>query len=474
MRHYNRPISVLYFILTLMVLGISWFVRDEMATFEERTFSMREGYLNEIAQIISGTVCFTADRGRLDATALAKGFQRFERQDYSSFFDTSIKGNDALRVVITDETGIVLYDSSGQPIGESIANKAEVKAALAGRYERRDVVDKDGYVTTNIAHPISIDAKSIGVVVASKSNRRLEPLVTEAKHGFIAVGIALGGIVLIIGFGLFLYFLRPIQLWFQYAQKFKNQKHPARPQLRRTSFGRLGAAIDHLYDSLSDRGYMENLAKKFVHELKDPITNIRTAGEFLEGDLSTEKRTILARDIVIQADRMHDLIMRMLAFAALEKRDCLKELESYSIKDLFNLLLAEIHLRLESSDIKVVLNIPDDINIYCDPLLVRYAISNLIINGAEHSPRGSSIEVDVVRMGDQVEVRVRDHGSGIPDYALDRIFEPFFTLPKRNAKIVGTGLGLPYVREVADLHYGGIALTNHAGGGVLAVLSLSA
>jgi two-component system sensor histidine kinase CreC len=130
-------------------------------------------------------------------------------------------------------------------------------------------------------------------------------------------------------------------------------------------------------------------------------------------------------------------------------------------------------MRLEASDIQLVVNIPDHICIYCDPLLVRYAISNLIINSVEHSPPGSSIEVEAVHHGELVEIRVRDHGSGIPDSALDRIFEPFFTLPKINGEFVGTGLGLPYVREVADLHYGGIAITNHAGGGVLAVLSLS-
>lgn len=472
MRWATRPITILYVFLILIAVIFSRFVAEEMNSFEAKTFSMREGYLNEICAAISGSLATTAVGGKLDPDLIAQGFKGYEDLDVSGYYDSEIKGIEALQISVTNENGQILYKTNDA--GDSLASvpQPEVVAALNGQYHRRDVMDDEGYVTTFIARPIESNGRIIGAVVAAKSNRKLDPLVKEAKQGFIAVGIGLGTLVLLTVMALFLFFLRPLQLWFRYAQQFQNQNHPARPQLRRTSFGYLGAAIDHLYDSLSDRSYIENLIKKFVHELKSPIATIRCSGELLQRDIPQNQRTEIVRDIVLQSDRMHALVMRMLSLAALEKRDSLKELEQFRLKDVIAALLDEIHAQVQASHVEIKTDIPDDITVYCDSLLLKSAIANLVLNAIEHSPRGSLVELSAIAMGGLVDIRVRDHGGGIPDFAMDRIFEPFYTLPKLNGDNIGTGLGLPFVREVADLHFGNIAITNHKDGGVLAIFSI--
>jgi two-component system sensor histidine kinase CreC len=73
-----------------------------------------------------------------------------------------------------------------------------------------------------------------------------------------------------------------------------------------------------------------------------------------------------------------------------------------------------------------------------------------------------------------VLVRVSDRGPGIPGYAMPRVFERFYSLPRPNSSARGTGLGLPFVREVAALHGGDIRLENNPEGGLDALLSLPA
>ena len=74
-------------------------------------------------------------------------------------------------------------------------------------------------------------------------------------------------------------------------------------------------------------------------------------------------------------------------------------------------------------------------------------------------------------MQGQIQLIVTDSGSGIPDYALDRIFERFYSLPRENG-LKSSGLGLAFVQEVARLHQGEITLRNRDEGGVMATLTL--
>jgi two-component system sensor histidine kinase CreC len=67
---------------------------------------------------------------------------------------------------------------------------------------------------------------------------------------------------------------------------------------------------------------------------------------------------------------------------------------------------------------------------------------------------------------------VRDHGPGIPDFAGAKVFEKFFSLARPHSKRKSTGLGLAFVKEIAELHRGRVSLRNADGGGALATLNL--
>ncbi len=104
--------------------------------------------------------------------------------------------------------------------------------------------------------------------------------------------------------------------------------------------------------------------------------------------------------------------------------------------------------------------------------LVRQALSNLIQNAVDFSDAGGAIEISAVKDDGNVTIRVRDHGPGIPEYALDKVFDRFYSLRRPDTGKKSSGLGLAFVREAAVLHGGNVTLTNHDSGGVEAVLTL--
>ena len=108
-----------------------------------------------------------------------------------------------------------------------------------------------------------------------------------------------------------------------------------------------------------------------------------------------------------------------------------------------------------------------------DAFLLRRAITNLVDNALDFSPDGGHIEVTLTTQARRVEVGVRDHGPGIPDYASEKVFEKFYSLARPATRKRSTGLGLSFVREIAELHRGRATLANAADGpGAIAVLAL--
>ena len=99
------------------------------------------------------------------------------------------------------------------------------------------------------------------------------------------------------------------------------------------------------------------------------------------------------------------------------------------------------------------------------------AVSNLLDNALDFSPDGGTLIVRGELEGNDYRLTVRDHGPGVPDYALGRVFERFYSLPRENGG-KSTGLGLSFVHEVAQRHGGRITLHNHPEGGAVAVLTL--
>jgi two-component system sensor histidine kinase CreC len=104
--------------------------------------------------------------------------------------------------------------------------------------------------------------------------------------------------------------------------------------------------------------------------------------------------------------------------------------------------------------------------------LLGQAVGNLVQNAVEFSPAGAVVEVEVGTAGGLVRVGVQDCGPGVPDYALAKIFDRFYSLPRPDTGRKSSGLGLSIVREIARLHGGEVTLENRPEGGARAELTL--
>jgi signal transduction histidine kinase len=100
-------------------------------------------------------------------------------------------------------------------------------------------------------------------------------------------------------------------------------------------------------------------------------------------------------------------------------------------------------------------------------------VENLVSNAIKYSPSGTEVALTASSDEDAVSLEVADHGYGIPEADLARVFEKFYRVPRvQDAGVPGTGLGLAMVREIAELHGGSVAVRSEVGAGSTFTLSI--
>ena len=125
---------------------------------------------------------------------------------------------------------------------------------------------------------------------------------------------------------------------------------------------------------------------------------------------------------------------------------------------------------IRSRRLEIVRDIAAARSIFGESFLIEQAIGNILDNAIDFAPEGSKISIKAAAVGERYEVRVEDDGPGIPEFAEDKIFDRFYSLPRPDTGKKSSGLGLTFVREIMALHSGAIRLLRE-GGHTVATLS---
>lgn len=467
-----RPIHLLYgfiFIAAISLLVLAW---QSIRAFELKVYSLREGYLNEITHALSGPVSALEQKGLNDPSAFSQVFQPFSTLRTPALYDVEADQQLVLHLLITDRAGTVIYDSTGRELGADVSTRSEVVSALSGSIFRRDESEGQGIYRMYVGVPIRHGNLVEGALVASKSNILLKPLVVAVEQGMLLVFLAMGLFGFLLLLTVYLLLCRPIEIWLGRLDLARGGSPVLRPNLRRKRLGRLGMLLDRIHESISEKRHMEQMVACLAHEMKNPITAVRIHAELLSRSDQDSERQRLIAEIKTCCDRMTHVTERLLVVAAIERQESLHELLPIRLGDVMEgAVNAHRHAADEQN---IALKIEGELNcrVRCEPVLMELAVGNLIQNAIDHSPSGRQVIVTVATQGKNAVIQVRDQGSGIPDDAVNKVFDKYFTLPKETTGRKGTGIGLNVIQHVVDLHYGSVSLTNHPDGGVLAVLSI--
>jgi signal transduction histidine kinase len=193
------------------------------------------------------------------------------------------------------------------------------------------------------------------------------------------------------------------------------------------------------------------------HDLRSPITALRLRAEMVDDDETRER-------MIATLDEMQEMVEATLAYARGVSTD-----QPMDEADLVK-LLAKLADELSETGPPVVLSPAACSVARFRRTAMRRALRNLIENAQRY---GGGVRMSLRNTGGTVEILIDDDGPGIPDAQLENVFDPFTRLEtSRSRETGGAGLGLPIARAILRAHGGDVVLTNRAGGGLRAVVSM--
>lgn len=398
------------------------------------------------------------------AAVIREAFAAYDRRSVDAAIWEHRKQSLDLQVYITDAAGRVICSTDTSEIGRDYSRWNDVHLTLAGRYGARSTRSTPGDSSTSVMHvaaPLLDGERIIGVVSIAKPGYSVAPIIEASKDKIRQRGFLLLLIAALIGILFTWHLTRAIERLRRYARDVTNGRRVPPPSSSARELAELAAALGAMRERLEGKQYVERYLHTLTHELKSPLAAIRGAAELLdEADMPEAERQRFLGNIREQAERLSRVADRLLELARLEQRQVLGEAESIDLAELARTCAEAAGPLAVKRDVVVELHAEWGQLVRGDRFLLSQAIGNLLDNALDFSPDGGHVRIEVGRDGDQAEVCIRDQGPGIPDYAAERVFERFFSLPRPDGGRKGTGLGLSFVREVAQLHGGSVRLDN--------------
>ena len=369
------------------------------------------------------------------------------------------------RLVVTDPTGLTLYDSTGN--SAQYALLPEIVRALDGN----DVFScryQDGAMKAHAAAPIISYGTTLGCVYMMELDADQGRVLQSLQGNILRITLILEVVVIVFSLAFATSFsrrLRQIMASMRIIQQGDYTHKVALGGHDELTF--LGDEFNDLTERLQTS---EQKRHRFVsdasHELKTPLASIKLLTDsILQNDMDMDTVREFVGDIGNEADRLNRTTAKLLALTRVDGQE-LEESEIINMAPTVDRVIRMLSAIAAKNGITIQADLSQD-----SPILILeddlYQIAfNLIENGIKYNVPGGTLTVKLLRQEDNALLQVSDTGMGIPEESLGHIFERFFRVDKsRSRQSGGSGLGLAIVRAIVNRNRGDIGVTSELGRG---------
>jgi len=368
-------------------------------------------------------------------------------------------------VYVTDLAGEVIYHSDKTQIGEDYSQWRDVYLTLKGEYGARTSgadPSKEALSTMFVAAPIYRNGDIIGVLTVSQPNEGIQPFLNMANQRLrqISIAVLVGAFLL----ALFMsqWFSRSIGRLHDYVDALRQGKTVPVPDINERELKALADATEAMRKEIDGKAYVEDYIHSLTHELKSPLSAIVGAVEILEdAGLDNTARERFLSNIRSQSHRLQLVIDQLLDLASLEKKDGLENPISIDLKALISDAIEGKLPQLSAKSIRLSHNENSpNATVIGDKFLLAQAFSNLLDNAIDFCPHGGAIDCKLTQQNEKLIWSIENEGEPVPSYAINKVFDRFFSLARPGTGERSSGLGLSFVRQVLSLHKADVRLLN--------------
>ena len=364
-------------------------------------------------------------------------------------------------------------ESESGRVNGSAALSAELRAALAGHASNTVRIDSRGELIVSVAVPITRLKMVHGVLLLSTPAGDIDAILMAERMAIFRVFLVAAAVTLVLSILLAGTIAGPVRRLASAAERVRRgiRAHEALPALdgRRDEIGHLARALRDMTNAFYHRlDANERFAADVAHEIRNPLTSLRSAVDTLPATRSAEKRAALLKIIRQDVDRAGRLISDISNASRLDAELAKAASQPVDMASLLENVAAIANGRKRNSHV-VFKKTPSPGNpqaffVRGQASRLGQIIDNLIDNAESFSPPGAVISIHLTRTGCDIIVCVDDEGPGIDEDARERLFERFYTdRPGAENFGIHSGLGLSISRQIAEAHFGEISAENRYG-----------
>lgn len=373
------------------------------------------------------------------------------------------------RVMVTDESALVLYDTAScDPCAGRTAMLRETDAALSGKVYFSSVYDGSAFMST-VTMPISVNGSAVGSVYLYEYDSELAVLIAgiQSNLGGISVMLSVLSVILLIIFSRGL--TARIRQLVQATNIVSEGDYDYLIDIRgHDELSELGEEFNSLTQRLKST---EEMRRRFVsdasHELKTPLASIRLLTDSILGEANMDEATMrdFVNDIGNEAERLQRTTEKLLSLSRLDSGTGVS-FERVDLSVIVEKTLHPLKLLAESGGVTIATELQRGCFIYGSEDLLYSIAFNLAENGIKYNLPGGSVHITTSHSDDSVTLLVRDTGIGVPEEDIPHIFSRFYRVDKARSRAHGgSGLGLSIVYDAVKLHGGDVSVNSTPGEG---------
>lgn len=467
----------IFFAYFLIVgLGVYWFINSLTDQLHPAVRQASEEALVDTANLLAELAVDDLRGGLITIGPFADAVEAYRQRQLNAKIWSHDKTQPDFTLYVTDDQGLVVFHTDANELGKDYSRWIDVRRTLSGEYGARTtraIPNDELSSSMYVAAPIIYKKQLIGVLTVAQPNASVQPFLEIARSQIWKQGLFILVLALLLGAIMAYWLTHSIRTLVEYVEDVRLGLKAKPPKLREKELAQLADSVESMRQALEGKEYVEHYIHTLTHEMKSPLAAIRGASELLqEHSMPEEEQRRFLNNIHNESDRMKEFIDRLLSLASVEKRNALENAEAV---DMLALVKQEVDAKTHWLKEK---NIQADIQCHVDkPLvtgerfLLQQAMSNLLDNAIDFSLADKPLKINIKQNEQQLTLSIFNHGEAIPDYAMQRIFERFYSLSRPSTGRKSSGLGLSFVKEVANLHNGRITLDND-NSGVIASFTL--
>ena len=350
----------------------------------------------------------------------------------------------------------------------------EVQAALTGA--RGSIVRRNefGETIVSVAVPIQRAGSVRGALMLSTQGDAIDRVIASERFGLLQVFVVASVVMVLLSILLAGAIAGPVRRLAEAAERvrrgIKSRQEIPDFTYRSDEIGHLSGALRDMTQALYQRiDAIESFAADVSHELKNPLTSLRSAVETLPLARSDESRGRLLEIIQHDVKRLDRLISDISDASRLDAELARAEARRVDLQKLLSTVVSVANERRRPKDALIQLDVEKAPEADTPFAIVGHAsrlgqvVNNLLDNARSFSPEDAKVRIALRRRRGEIEVTCEDEGPGIPEHALERIFERFYTDRPEQGFGQNSGLGLSISRQIVQAHRGTIQAENRPG-----------